>query len=86
MANFTATNSPVLDCLPGATIKLESAIAAATAADAGKYYLVLMLYAQRADGTWGHVWEQIMWGAPALTTTPQKISTGYKLPATLAPG
>jgi hypothetical protein len=47
MANFTATNSPVLDCLPGATIKLESAIAAATAADAGNIIL-LMLYAQRA--------------------------------------
>lgn len=79
--NFKATNTQVLDCQPGATIKLESAIAASTAADVGKYYLVLMLY-----GPSGHVWEQIMWSAPALTTTPQTISTIYKLPATLPAG
>src|ERR1700748_3820895 len=82
-ANFTATIAPVASCNPGSTITMTATIAAATAADAGTYYVALMVYNSASPAT--EVSEQVIYNQ-TLTVTPQTFSLGYQLPATLAPG
>lgn len=77
MPTFVATNSFVNHCRPGETIRMESAVAAATPADNGTYHVVVMLYGPAGFTTVEHV---VL--TQSLDTTPKVFGRTYTIPVT----